>query len=100
MKNDKKKVIPSADIILDVINDEPYAGEVVLKFYDDYILAAAKEPGYGANGEYKGHTVNHDLAQEICLAVFNCLPSLRKAFHKKYLKRNPVVVVITTDNME
>ncbi|MBR3933902.1 MAG: helix-turn-helix domain-containing protein [Clostridia bacterium] len=96
----KNVIVPPADIILDVINDEPHAADVVLTFYDDYILAAAKEPKYGKDGEYIDHIVNSDLAQEIRLAVFNCLPSLRKAFHKRFFKKSPVVVVIARESTE
>lgn len=96
----KKKVIPPADIILDVINNEPHVGDVVLKFYDNYIIEASKEPHYDADGEYIGHFKNDDLAQDIRLAVYNCLPSLRKAFHKKFFKKSPVIVVIAKENNE
>ena len=38
----KKKIIPPADIILDVINEDTYAEEEILKFYDKYIISVAK----------------------------------------------------------
>ena len=94
----KKKVIPPADMILNIINDEPHAGEIVLKFYDSYILEASKEYCYGVKGERIGHYVNDDLAQNIRLAVYNSLPALRKAFYKKFFIASPVIVVIAKES--
>ncbi len=96
----KKKKVPPADIILDVINDEMHAGEVVLKFYDNYVLETAKEPHYNANGDYIGHYINDDLAQDIRIAVYNCLPNLRKAFQRKYFKKSPVIVLIAKESTD
>lgn len=93
-------VVPPADIILDVINDEVCAGEVVLRFYDDYIIAAAKEPWYGEDGEHKGYILNCDLAQDMRLAVLNCLPSLRKAFYRKFFRNKPMLIVISPKDIE
>lgn len=96
----QKRIVPPADIILDVINDEPQADEVVLKFYDSYILAAAKEPHYSSCGEFIDHIVNPDLAQDMRMALVRCLPSLREAFQKKYFRKNPVVVVIAKEEID
>ena len=92
----KKKIIPPADIILDVINEDTYAEEI-LKFYDKYIISVAKETLYDAEGNYKGVCINEDLAQEIRIAVLNSLPSLRKAFQKKFLRKTPVIILITKE---
>ena len=93
----KKKIIPPADIILDVINGDTYAEEKILKFYDNYIISVAKETLYDAEGNYKGVCINEDLAQEIRIAVLNSLPSLRKAFQKKFLRKTPVIILITKE---
>ena len=90
----KKTKVPPADIILDVINGKTCADEKILKFYEKYILAAANEPHYNASGEYLGQYVNEDLAQDIRLAIFKCLPSLRKAFQKNFFEESPVIIVI------
>lgn len=96
----RKMIVPPADIILDVINDEPHAEEYILKFYDSYIIAASKEACYNANGEYIGRVANSDLAQDIRLAVFSCLPDLRKAFYKKFIKKKPIFVFISSKEIE
>ena len=70
----KKKIIPPADIILDVIYDAPCAEEKVLKFYDNYINSAAKEAVSGK----EEFVINEDLVQDIRLAVLNALPYFRK----------------------
>lgn len=89
----KKKIIPPADIILDVIYDAPCAEEKVLKFYDNYINSAAKEAVSGK----EEFVINEDLVQDIRLAVLNALPYFRKAFGHKYL-RNKVSVVLVLNN--
>lgn len=91
----KKNIIPPADIILDVIYDAPCAAEKVLKFYDNYIKSAAKEPAAGENG----FVINEDLAQEIRLAVFNALPYFRKACRHKYFKNTVSVVVVFNNEL-
>lgn len=34
----RRKIIPPADIILDLINDEPGVDTKIIEFYDAYIL--------------------------------------------------------------
>jgi hypothetical protein len=79
-----KRILPSANVILDVINEEANAEEKVLNFYENYIVSASKEIHYNAESYCNGAYINEDLAQDIRLAVFNCLPYLRKAFQKKF----------------
>lgn len=92
----KKKAVPPADIILDLINEEPGTDNLILDFYDNYIIAASKEAKYGKNGEYIGSILNCDLAQEIRLAVYRCLPSLRKAFNKRFFRKKPLIILISS----
>lgn len=82
MKN--KRIFPPTDIIVDVLNEESYAEEKILRFYENYIISACKEMRYNSEGYCKGVYINEDLAQDIRLAVFNCLPYLRRAFQKKF----------------
>lgn len=79
-----KKIFPPTDVIVDVLNEESYAEEKVLRFYENYIISACKELQYNTEGYCKGVHINEDIAQDIRLAVFNCLPYLRRAFQKKY----------------
>ena len=80
----RRNIIPPADIILDLINDEPRADIRVLNFYEGYILTMAKEPKYTAGGELICFEVNEDLAQELRIALFRSLPKLRRAFFREF----------------
>ena len=62
-----------------------------------FAFSVAKETLYDAEGNYKGVCINEDLAQEIRIAVLNSLPSLRKAFQKKFLRKTPVIILITKE---
>ena len=91
----KRKRIPlPADIILDLINDEPYADIRVLNFYEGYILTIAKESKFNANGEFVCSVVNEDLAQELRIALYRSLPKLRRAFLREFGNK-PVVVMVS-----
>ena len=93
MKKRKKIPLP-ADIILDLINDEPRADIRVLNFYEGYILAMAKESKFNANGEFVCSVVNEDLAQELRIALYRSLPKLRRAFFREFGNK-PVVVMVS-----
>ena len=84
MMKKRRNIIPPADIILDLINDEPHTDVRVLDFYEGYILTLAKESKYTAGGEFICFEVNEDLAQELRVALFRSLPKLRQAFFRKF----------------
>lgn len=96
----RRKIIPPADIILDLINDEPDVDTKIIEFYDAYILEIAKEPKYTPEGEFARYEVNDDLAQELRIAVFRSLPKLRKAFFKRFGDKKPMVVVVAEEKFE
>ena len=89
----RRKIIPPADIILDLINDEPHTDVRVLDFYEAYILSVAKEPKYAASGEFICFEVNEDLAQELRIALFRSLPKLRQAFFREFGNESADVMV-------
>ena len=84
MMKKRRNIIPPADIILDLINDEPHTDVCILAFYEAYILSVAKEPKYTVGGEFICFEVNEDLAQELRVALFRSLPKLRQAFVRKF----------------
>ena len=90
----RRNIIPPTDIILDLINDEPYIDVRVLDFYEAYILSVAKEPKYTASGEFICFEVNEDLAQELRIALFRSLPKLHLAFFGKFGNK-PIVVTVS-----
>lgn len=87
-KKASKKRIPSADIILSLLNDESDSPDKILKHYDQYIKTASKEFAYGEGDQIVSFFINEDLAQEIRLAVLHCLPTLRRAVYKKFFEKN------------
>ncbi len=96
----RKRIIPPADIILDLINDEPGVDTKIIEFYDAYILEMAKEPKYTAEGEFARYEVNDDLAQELRIALFRSLPKLRKAFQKRFGNKKPMMVIVAEEEFE
>lgn len=78
-KDEQEKIlIPPADIILALLNNEPRNDLDFLEFYDGYIHAAATEPVYTADGNRTGYFINEDLVQEIRIEFLKSLPLLRR----------------------
>ncbi len=95
-----ERVIPPADILLGLLNEDPGSDEAFLRFYDDYIRAASIEH-LGRSGGNRGECyLNEDLMQEIRMAVLKSLPILRRTLLEKHLvghpSRDPIVVIVTT----
>ena len=90
----KKNILPSAKLILKVLNREDDAKDEVVDFYECYIKAMATEPVYSKDGSRKGYFYNEDLAQELRMALSECLPALRKVLLKCHYSDCPVVLVV------
>ena len=90
------RVLP-ADIILNLINDNPENDLDILHYYNGYIHAAAEETAYTADGIKKGTFVNEDLLQEIRFEVLHCLPVLRKKLIEILLSTTRVIILIDKD---
>lgn len=78
MKNNKQ-YIPSEQMVLDILNGEPEAGEDIVRFYEQYIRKMAMETVFSPEGEIVGTHYDEDLAQEMRIGLVNSLPALRKA---------------------
>ena len=96
----RKKIIPPADLILDIINDEPGVETKIIGFYDAYIKEIAKEPKYNREEDFVRYEINDDLAQELRVALFCSLPKLRRAFLKQFGDKRPLIVIATEDEYE
>lgn len=104
-KNNKDTVIvPSVDIILALLNNDPRNDLDFLEFYDGYIHAAATEPVYTAEGNRTGCFINEDLVQEIRIEFLKSLPPLRKKLMQNILCKEPdkipVVIMISKESTE
>lgn len=78
-KDEQEKIlIPSADIILALLNNELRNDLEFLEFYDGYIHAAATEAVFAVDGNKAGYFVNEDMVQEIRIEFLKSLPLLRK----------------------
>ncbi|MCI9449410.1 MAG: helix-turn-helix domain-containing protein [Clostridiales bacterium] len=73
----KKIILPPADIILELLNDEPQNDIHLLEFYNGYIHAAATESLYTVDGLKAGYHINEDLVQEIRIEFLKSLSALR-----------------------
>ena len=94
----KHSVFP-ADIILDLLNDNPQTDVDLLDYYNNYIQSVSTEPVYSSNGNKKGYFINEDLAQEIQIELLRCLPVLRKKLIAIMGNDMPLVFVISKDNI-
>ena len=95
MKNKRKrKNVPSDEIILNILNQKPRAEDDVIEFYENYIREMATDPVYSEEGNRTGYYYDEDLAQELRIALTQCLPALRSVLIKRHLEDRPVIVVL------
>lgn len=90
----KNYKIPPADVILDILNENPNTENRILDFYENYITAVAKQ-SHEPKADFISKEDTEDLAQEIRIAVARCIPALRKVLINTRLNNEPLVVVIT-----
>ena len=93
-KLDRSFSVPPADIILNLLNDEPQKDIELLDYYDGYIHAAATETVYTTDGNRKGVFINEDLMQEIRVEFLRSLPVLRQKLISSLLQNKAVVIVL------
>lgn len=95
MKNKRKrKTVPTDEIILNILNKNPKTEEQVIEFYENYIREMATDPVYSEDGNRTGYYYDEDLAQELRIALAQCLPALRNVLIKRHLDDRPVIVVL------
>lgn len=95
MKNKKKrKTVPSDEIILNILNQKPKSEEDIIEFYENYIREMATDPVYSEDGSRTGYYYDEDLAQELRIALTQCLPALRNVLIKRHLEDRLVIVVL------
>lgn len=85
----KKIVLPPADVILELLNDEPQKDNHLLDFYNGYIHAAATESLYTIDGLRTGYHINEDLVQEIRIEFLKSLSTLRRKLIECILTQEP-----------
>lgn len=96
-KNTKARILPSSEMILGVLNNDKRVIEEMIQFYDGYVLAAAMKPAYSAEGTRVGYYIDEDLAQNIRMDIFKCLPNLRKATDALLNKKDNSVLVVVAE---
>lgn len=95
MKNKRnRKNVPADKIILNLLNEKPETEEQVVEFYENYIREMATDPVYSEEGNRTGYYYDEDLAQELRIALAQCLPALRNILIKRHLEDRPVIVVL------
>lgn len=86
-------LIPSADLVLDLIRSVPETEDKFLSFYEPYIRRAAVESVYTDDGCYCGTHLNEDLRQEIRFTFVRSLIPLRRKLIR-YLNGECILVLI------
>ena len=84
MRAHKNIFIPPADIILELLNDNPQKDINFLDFYDGYIHKTAEELIYTTDGSKTGYFINEDLVQEIRIEFVKSLKTLRKKLIRNF----------------
>lgn len=96
MKNkNKRSILPSEKLVLKILNRDKEAKREVVDFYERYIMEMATEPVYSKDGSRSGYFYNEDLAQELRMALSECLPALREVLVKRHYTDRPIVLVLT-----
>ncbi len=94
-KKDNGNNLPSADIILDLINDEEEIENKILDFYGSYICIAATIHMTSPIIGDLGYRFDEDLAQEIRKEIVGCLPALKKLIKKEIKSEQPILVIVS-----
>lgn len=82
--SDQQIPLPSANLILDFINNQSGADLQLLNFYCKYIRSASMRPVYSQDGTIAGKIFDEDLEQEIKIAFLKGLPVLRKTLLHRF----------------
>ena len=90
----KKRILPDDKLVLGILNRELGAQDEVLSFYERYIREMATDPVYATDGSRTGYFYDEDLAQELRMALSQCLPAVREVLIKRHFANRPVVVVL------
>jgi hypothetical protein len=91
----KKHILPDEKLVLSILNKNPKAQDETLSFYERYIREMATDPVYAPDGSRTGYFYDEDLAQELRMALSQCLPAVREVLIKRHFANRPVVVVLT-----
>lgn len=94
-RRNRKRILPSEKMVLNILNSEPDASEETLSFYERYIKEMATDPVYAPDGNRTGFFYDEDLAQELRLALSQSLPAVREALIKHHFTSRPVVLILT-----
>lgn len=92
--------VPPADIILNLLNDEPQKDIDFLDYYDGYIHSAATEPVYTSDGNRHGYFINEDMVQEIRIEFVRSLPVLRRKLIEKFFTHEAVIIMLSKDDSQ
>lgn len=87
------------ELVRDILNGAPDVEIQVLDFYEPYIKKMATEAYYDADGNRVGYRLNEDMAQEIRIELFKCVPKVRKATLKKYFDGEENAVFVLPDDV-
>lgn len=93
-KKDKSEYMPSADIILDLINEEQSAEDKIIEFYGAYIRTASTIQMTSPVVGDLGYKFDEDLAQEIRKEIVGCLPALKRIIKNKISEEQKVILIV------
>lgn len=87
--------LPSAELVLAFLNDEPGATERVLDFYGDYIVACARSAMNRHSAWRKDLFDEQEMIQEMDIHLVKAIFSIRQKIQDNTFCKQPIVVIIS-----
>lgn len=87
--------LPSAELVLAFLNDEPGAIERVLDFYGNYIVACARSAINRHSVGRKDLFDEQEMIQEMDIHLVKAIFSIRQKIQDNTFYKQPIVVIVS-----
>lgn len=87
--------LPTADLVLAFLNDEPGSIEQVLDFYGNYIAACARSAMNRHSAWRKDLFDEQEMVQEMNLHLPKAIFSIRQKIQSNTFYKQPIVVIVS-----
>lgn len=87
--------LPSAELVLAFLNDEPGAIERVLDFYGNYIAACARSAMNRHSVWRKDLFDEQEMIQEMDIHLVKAILSIRQKIQDNTFYKQPIVVIVS-----
>lgn len=87
--------LPTVDMVLAFLNDEPGSIEQVLDFYGNYIAACARSAMNRHSAWRKDLFDEQEIVQEMNLHLLKAIFSIRQKIQNNTFYKQPIVVIVS-----